>query len=266
MKKIKFISFVLLSIIISSLMFVGLFELATVETTDPLIDRYNQTFLPVVYIENTGVNSGTGMIIYSRDGYTFILTAQHVIQHGDNPLVITQYNDRSYPATVLEEDEKKDLAILKMDSYDNFGRPVKFLRKNEKVLVYEAIYSVGHSLGKEAIVTSGEISSLDRTWHDEEKHITISSPVYRGSSGGPTYIARQEWWEESPTYYVIGIVSKGDSYRGMMIPHIVYIEDYRAIAKFLSERGLHFILDEDRTPQEYLERRRLAHEEKEQHQ
>ena len=86
-----------------------------------------------------------------------------------------------------------------MDSYSSFGRPVKFLGKNEKVLVYETIYSVGHTLGKEAIATSGEISSLSRTWHDGEKHITISSPVYSGSSGGPTYIARQEWWEESPT-------------------------------------------------------------------
>lgn len=260
MRKIKFISFVLLSIIISSLMFVGLIELATVETTSPLIDRYNQTFLPVVYIENTGMNSGTGMIIYSRGGYTFILTAQHVVAYGDNPLVVTKYNNRSYPATILEEDEESDLAILKMDSYDNFGRPVKFLGKNEKVLVYETIYSVGHTLGKEAIATSGEISSLGRTWRNGEKHIIISSPVYSGSSGGPTYIARQEWWEESPTYYVMGVVSKGDSFRGLMIPHIVYIEDYRAIANFLRERGLHFILDEGKTPQEYLERKRLNNE------
>lgn len=263
MRKIKFISFVLLSIIISSYMLVGLIELATIETTDPLIDRYNQTFLPVVYIENIGVNSGTGMIIYSRDGYTFILTAQHVVAYGDNPLVVTQYSNRSYPVTILEEDKKNDLAILKIDSYDNFGHPVKFLGKNEKVLVYETIYSVGHMLGKEVVATSGEIASLSRAWQNGQKYITVSSPVFGGSSGGPTYIARQKWWKEFPTYYVIGVVSKGDSYHGFMVPHIVYIEDYKTIAKFLQERGLHFIFDEQKTPQEYLEKRRLSNEKKE---
>ena len=257
LKRIKIISAMLLLTIFCSSVFLGLIELMSIETLDPLMDRYNQTFLPVIYVENTGMNSGTGMIIYSRGGYTFILTAQHVVAYGDNPLVITQYSNRSYPTTILEKDEKNDLAILKMNSYDTFGRPVKFLRKNEKVLVYETIYSVGHTLGKEAIVTSGEISSLSRAWRNGEKYLTISSPVYVGSSGGPTYIARQGWWEESPTYYVIGVVSKGDGYRGIMIPHIVYLEDYRTIAKFLRTRGLHFVLDEDRTPQEYLERKRL---------
>lgn len=245
---------------ISSLMLVCLVKLATIKTTDPLVDRYNQTFLPVVYIENTDINSGTGMIIYSRNGYTFILTAQHVVKHGNNPLAVTQYSDRRYPTTLLEEDEKNDLAILKIDSYDNFGSPVKFLGKNEKVLVYETIYSVGHTLGKEAIVTSGEISSLSRTWRNGQKYIIVNSPVYGGSSGGPTYVVRQKWWEKFPTYYVIGIVSKGDSYHGLIIPYIVYIEDYKTIAKFLQDRGLHFILDEQKTPQEYLEKKRLKNE------
>ncbi len=252
--------------IFCSSVFLGLVELMSIETLDPLMDRYNQTFLPVVYVENTDMNSGTGMIIYSRDGYTFILTAQHVVACGDNPLVITQYSNRSYPATILEEDEKNDLAVLKIDSYSDFGRPVKFLGKNEKVLVYETIYSVGHTLGKEAIATSGEISSLSRAWQNGQKYLTINSPVYVGSSGGPTYIARKEWWEESPTYYVMGMVSKGDGHHGLMIPHIVYLEDYRTIDNFLRERGLYFVFDEDRTPQEYLEKKRLKNgKEKKQH-
>ena len=148
--------------------------------------------------------------------------------------------------------------MLKKSTFTNFSG------KNEKVLVYETIYSVGNTLGKEAIVTSGEISSLGRTWRNGQKYITVNSPVYGGSSGGPTYIARQKWWENFPTYYVIGIVSKGDSYHGLIVPYIVYIEDYKTIAKFLQDRGLHFIFDEQKTPQEYLEKKRLKNEKEKQ--
>ncbi len=243
--------------IICSSVFVTTTTIMSIEVTDPLVDRYNQTFLPVVYVKNSYMNVGTGMIIYSKYGYTFVLTAQHVVGHEDHPVVSTQYSNQSYPTTVIEKDMENDLAILKIDSYSNFGRPVKFLRKDKKILVYETIYSVGHTLGKEAIATSGQISSLGRTWSNGQKHVTISSPVYGGSSGGPTYIARKEWHEWLPTYYVMGMVSKGDSYRGMMIPHIVYVEDYRTICNFLEKRGLYFIFDDHQTPQQYLEKRRL---------
>lgn len=242
-------------------MFVGLFELATVEITDPLIDRYNQTFLPVVYVENPDINSGTGMIIYSRYGYTFVLTAYHVVGHEDHPIVTTQYSNRSYPSTTIEKDPENDLAILKINSYSDFGRPVKFLKKDENVMVYETIYSVGHTLGKEAIATSGEIASLSRAWSSGRRYITVNSPIYGGSSGGPTYIARRDhWYDKFPTYYVMGMVSKGDGHRGMMISHIVYVEDYKTITNFLEERGLHFIFDQRQTPQQYLEKKRLEDE------
>ena len=243
--------------IICSSVFVTTTTIMSIEVTDPLVDRYNQTFLPVVYVKNSYMNVGTGMIIYSKYGYTFVLTAQHVVGHEDHPVVSTQYSNQSYPTTVIEKDMENDLAILKIDSYSNFGRPVKFLRKYEKILVYEPIYSVGHTLGKEAIATSGQIASLGRTWSNEQKYITINSPVYGGSSGGPTYIARKEWYEWLPTYYVMGMVSKGDGHRGMMISHIVYVEDYKTITNFLEKRGLHFIFDQRQTPQQYLEKRRL---------
>ncbi len=138
--------------------------------------------------------SGSGVII-SKDGY--ILTNNHVISTSASEssyysigeatdITVKLYNDETiYPATVVGNDAKTDLAVLKIEK-DNLVAAE--LGDSDSVLVGEWCMAVGNPLGMESSVSSGLISALNREVQDEEGKIyhviQTDTAINSGNSGG----------------------------------------------------------------------------------
>ena len=135
--------------------------------------------------------NGSGFIIDKR-GY--IVTNYHVIE--DAEVIEISFNNNqahnSFNAIVVVKDEKKDLAILKIDdsrfhSFSkvqyNFSTAIKDVGSDIFTLGYPMALSV---LGGEIKFTSGRISAKSGYKGDKTLY-QISVPVQPGNSGGPLF-------------------------------------------------------------------------------
>ncbi len=148
---------------------------------DPFSGRYYYTQDP--YSDEL-VEQGTGSgIIVSTDGY--IVTNQHVID-GASEISVVLNTGEEYTAKLVGEDEKSDLAVLKIDAQNlvaaEFG-------DSESLQVGELAVAIGNPLGQEfaGTVTVGVISAVNRTMTvDGKKYnlIQTDAAINPGNSGG----------------------------------------------------------------------------------
>lgn len=148
---------------------------------DPFTGRYYYTSDPN-NSELVEQGSGSGIII-SEDGY--IVTNQHVIDGATEISVILNTGDE-YVATLVGEDSKSDLAVLKIDKT---GLPAATLGNSDEVKVGELAVAIGNPLGQElaGTVTAGVISAVNRTMTvDNKKYnlIQTDAAINPGNSGG----------------------------------------------------------------------------------
>lgn len=128
------------------------------------------------------VGLGSGFII-SQDGY--VVTNNHVVDKAEN-VIVTLDGGKEYKAKVVGTDPKTDLAVLKIESKDQFGF-VTFA--GDKSRVGDWVVAVGNPFGLGGTVTTGIISAQGREIgagpYDE--FMQIDAPINRGNSGGPTF-------------------------------------------------------------------------------
>ncbi len=135
----------------------------------------------VVTIAVTGSSeAGTGSgIILSADGY--VLTNTHVVTldggTSTGKIQVTSSNGRLYDATVVGTDPIVDLAVIKLKNASGL-QPAEF-SDSSKLNVGETAIAIGAPLGLSNTVTSGIVSSLNRS-------ITIASSAVPNSSSGGT--------------------------------------------------------------------------------
>lgn len=126
---------------------------------------------------------GSGFIITS-DGY--IVTNSHVIEGANSIRVVLSSGDE-YDATVVGQDAKSDLAVIKINAT---GLPVAELGKSSELKVGELAVAIGNPLGLEfqGSVTAGVISALNRTMNVDGRQYTLvqtDAAINPGNSGGP---------------------------------------------------------------------------------
>lgn len=148
---------------------------------DPFTGRYYYTSDPdnAKLIEQ---GSGSGIIL-SADGY--IVTNQHVIANASEISVILNTGEE-HTATLIGEDSKSDLAVLKIDAKNL--TPAK-LGDSDKVEVGELAVAIGNPLGQElaGTVTAGVISAVNRTVTVDDKTYNLlqtDAAINPGNSGG----------------------------------------------------------------------------------
>ncbi len=148
---------------------------------DPFTGRYYYTSDPN---SNELVEQGSGSgIILSQDGY--VVTNQHVIDGATEISVVLNTGDE-YKATLVGEDERSDLAVLKIDAP---GLVPAQIGDSEALQVGELAVAIGNPLGQEfaGSVTVGVISALNRTMTvDNKKYnlIQTDAAINPGNSGG----------------------------------------------------------------------------------
>ncbi|HEV3137378.1 MAG TPA: trypsin-like peptidase domain-containing protein, partial [Pirellulales bacterium] len=100
---------------------------------------------------------GTGIIIDER-GY--ILTNYHVVD-GVKKIQVTFSDERTQIATLVANDNKTDLAVIKIDASQKL--PVITVGISSDLMIGEPVVAVGNAYGYEHTVTRGIISALHRT-------------------------------------------------------------------------------------------------------
>jgi serine protease Do len=133
---------------------------------------------------------GTGILV-GADG--LILTNQHVTGGADS-IVVTLRDGRDFQARLLGEDDRTDVAVLKVDAS---GLPVAPLGRSRDLVIGDWVVAIGNPYGfllgnTEPTVTAGVVSALGRDVLPGEGQsglyvdmIQTDAAINPGNSGGP---------------------------------------------------------------------------------
>ncbi len=126
---------------------------------------------------------GSGSIVRD-DG--IVITNHHVIDGAQEIMVVTA-DRREWPATVLVDDPRSDLAVLKIDPKGE-RLPTIAIDDQEKLEVGDLVLAIGDPFGVGQTVTNGIVSALARSntgLADYGSYIQTDAAINPGNSGGP---------------------------------------------------------------------------------
>ncbi len=128
--------------------------------------------------------SGSGFII-SQDGY--IMTNDHVVEGAARVRVVLSDGITEYDAVIVGEDERSDLAILKVEAT---GLQPAELGDSDLLEVGETVVAIGNPYGMELAgsVTDGIVSAMNRKIPMNGSFMTLiqtNAAINPGNSGGP---------------------------------------------------------------------------------
>ena len=134
-------------------------------------------------IDEPGAGSG---IVLDKEGH--ILTNHHVIANVD-AATVTLFNGESYEAKLVGIDPITDMAVIRINAPPAMLFPINF-GDSSKLLVGQQIFAIGNPFGLERTLTSGLISSLNRSMPSRVEGRSIrgliqtDAAINPGNSGG----------------------------------------------------------------------------------
>ncbi len=140
---------------------------------------------------------GSGFIV-SRDG--LIITNQHVVTGADS-IVVTLRDGRTFPAKLLGEDARNDIAVVKIEGS---GLPVARIGSSRDLDIGDWVIAIGNPYGyllgnSEPSVTAGVVSAVRRSVLPTSQQpglyldmIQTDAAINPGNSGGPLVNAQGE--------------------------------------------------------------------------
>ncbi len=150
---------------------------------DPFFRRFfgEQFGMPTERMQSS---LGSGVIV-SPDG--IIVTNTHVVKgRGETEIRVALSDKREFDAKVLTQDEKTDIAILKING-GNERFPAIELENSDTLEVGDLVVAIGNPFGVGQTVTSGIISAQTRTEigkSDAQVFIQTDAAINPGNSGG----------------------------------------------------------------------------------
>lgn len=137
-----------------------------------------------------GPQEGEGSgVIYTSNGY--VITNFHVVEGADD-ITVTTADRRVFPASLVGEDPKSDLAVLRIEGTD---LPYLKLADSDEAEPGTWVLAVGNPLGLTSTVTAGIISARGRSisllsdLDAIESFLQTDAAVNPGNSGGPLVTA-----------------------------------------------------------------------------
>jgi len=137
-------------------------------------------------VEIPAEGEGSGAVL-DRKGH--ILTNCHVVE-GAQEIQVTLFNGKSYAGRLVGQDRVTDVAVLRIEAPPEELFPVMFGDSN-RLRVGQRVYAIGNPFGFERTLTTGIISSLNRTLPSRSQArtiknvIQIDAAINPGNSGGP---------------------------------------------------------------------------------
>ena len=156
-------------------------------TAGEIYDKVSPSTVTIIGIHGETYSVGTG-VIFTSDGY--IITNYHVIAGcvECEVWVTNEYGvDTTYPARFVGGDDKKDLAVLKIEGQN---LPAAEFGVSSDLSVGDKVYAIGNPLGTElrSTFTDGIISAVDRNVEVDGITMTLlqtNTALNSGNSGGP---------------------------------------------------------------------------------
>ena len=125
---------------------------------------------------------GSGVVV---DSSGLIVSNLHVLQGAEDIIVVT-HDRREYQAEIVIEDDKTDLAIIKLKDFSD-SLPSLPLGDVYDVRVGDLVLAIGNPFGVSQTVTSGIVSGLSRTQVNGNRYqsfIQTDAAINPGNSGG----------------------------------------------------------------------------------
>jgi len=169
------------------------------------IEVFRKTNQSVVYVTNTQIQrdfftlniyempagTGTGFV---WDASGIIVTNFHVIQNA-NKILITLWDQSSWPAQVVGIAPNKDLAVLRIEAPAAVLFPLTPGDSNRLSVGRKAL-AIGNPFGLETTLTIGVVSALGREIQAEGRRIKdliqTDAAINPGNSGGPLLNSKGE--------------------------------------------------------------------------
>ncbi|MDO4627962.1 MAG: trypsin-like peptidase domain-containing protein [Planctomycetia bacterium] len=136
--------------------------------------------------EMVSAGQGSGSVI-DKNGH--ILTNFHVIA-GASQVQVTLFNGNAYEAELVGVEPNNDMAILRIKAPEDELFPVTF-GDSARLKVGQKVYAIGNPFGLELTLSTGVISSLNRSLPSQNENrlikqvIQIDAAINPGNSGGP---------------------------------------------------------------------------------
>jgi S1-C subfamily serine protease len=148
-----------------------------------------QTQVVVDYLagvaEEVPAGSGSGFV---WDAAGHIVTNFHVV-NGARSVTVTFQDQKTFPATVVGVDQKKDVAVLHVDAPAAMLKSVR-VGAHDQLEVGEKVIAIGNPFGLDHTLTTGIVSALGRQVHGAggvtiRDMIQTDAAINPGNSGGP---------------------------------------------------------------------------------
>jgi S1-C subfamily serine protease len=137
-------------------------------------------------IEIPSEGEGSGVVL-DRQGH--VLTNFHVVD-GARQIQVTLFDGTTYAARLVGQDPATDVAVLKIEAPPQALYPV-VLGSSSNLRVGQRVFAIGNPFGLERTLTTGIISSLNRSLPNRRSGrslksiIQIDAAINPGNSGGP---------------------------------------------------------------------------------
>ena len=127
---------------------------------------------------------GSGFII---DEAGIVVTNFHVIENAEE-ITVTLSDETVFTAEVLGQDQKTDIAVLKIDPGDTRLTAVPF-GDSDSLRVGDWVLAIGNPFGLGGTVTAGIVSARGRDIGNGpyDDFIQTDASINRGNSGGPLF-------------------------------------------------------------------------------
>lgn len=154
---------------------------------------------------------GSGVIVRREGSQVFVLTNNHVVD-GAREITVILFDQREFPATLVGNDQRRDLALIKFESSDPNIKLAK-LGDSSQLEVGDLVLAMGSPLGLGFSVTQGIISALGRRGGPGQNindFIQTDASINRGNSGGALVNLQGEviginTWIATPTGGSVGL-------------------------------------------------------------
>jgi S1-C subfamily serine protease len=129
---------------------------------------------------------GSGVVI---DHQGRILTNFHVVDEA-REVQVTLFNSKTYDAKTVGQDPASDVAVVQIEAPPGDLYPVTF-GDSTRLRVGQKVFAIGNPFGLERTLTTGIISSLNRSLPSRSQNrtikqiIQIDAAINPGNSGGP---------------------------------------------------------------------------------
>ena len=134
---------------------------------------------------------GSGVIFDVNDENVLIVTNEHVVD-GAAEVIVTLYDNKKVPASIVGVDSETDLAVIKInteDIPDEISNEIVAaeLGDSDNLRVGETAIAIGNPMGYNNTVTVGVISALNRELELPDKKLELvqtDAAINPGNSGG----------------------------------------------------------------------------------